>query len=206
MDTVNNNVNNTDNERVTVDNETIQEKQEKETIVKSQDNNIQDNDNKQDTNNNDNDILRLKKELEDYKKKIEEIKKKELEEQKKYKELYEQTLQELNTMKERQKKEKFENALRAAAVKAGFIDPNDIHIANLSEVKLLDNGKLNGIDGIIEKLRKEKPYLFKKENNIDDATGTLNNDLNNINLNNWDKLTKEQREALLKEAAKRIKI
>jgi len=134
---------------------------------------------------------------------LEQQKQKELEEQKKYQELYEKTKKELEELKEQQELAAFNKALRDYAAKAGLRNPDDIRLANLENVKL-ENGELTGIDSVIEQLRKERPYLFSEQGAGDNTKGSEGSD--NINPDDFSKLSPEQREALLRKAAENFKI
>ncbi|HHW4685708.1 MAG TPA: phage scaffolding protein [Xylella sp.] len=50
--------------------------------------------------------------------------------------------------------------LKAAALKAGMIDLDGLKLADLSRVTLKDDGTLEGADALMERLKKDKPYLF----------------------------------------------
>jgi Phage minor structural protein GP20 len=50
--------------------------------------------------------------------------------------------------------------LKAAAVKAGMIDLDGLKLADLSKVKLGDDGEVVGADELMASLKKSKPYLF----------------------------------------------
>jgi hypothetical protein len=50
--------------------------------------------------------------------------------------------------------------LRAVAVKAGMVDLDGLKLADMSTVKLDDNGEVEGADALMEALKKAKPYLF----------------------------------------------
>jgi hypothetical protein len=52
--------------------------------------------------------------------------------------------------------------LKAAALKAGMIDMDGLKLADLSTVKLNDNGELEGADALMTALKESKPYLFKE--------------------------------------------
>lgn len=139
------------------------------------------------------------KQLEERLKALEEEK---LKEQNKYKELYEQKQKELQEILEQQKMQAFNNALIEAARKAGFRNPDDIRLADLSQVELVD-GKLVGVEKVIDSLKKDRPYLFNETQTGDNQTGATSGSIDIKNLKN---LTPEQWDALLKEAAKNFKI
>ena len=50
--------------------------------------------------------------------------------------------------------------LKAEALKAGMIDLDGLKLADLSKVKLLDDGEIEGAEALMEELKKAKPYLF----------------------------------------------
>ncbi|MDE3023676.1 MAG: phage scaffolding protein [Pseudomonadota bacterium] len=51
--------------------------------------------------------------------------------------------------------------LKAEAIKHGMIDMDGLKLADLSAVKLDENGEVIGADDLMKKLKEEKPYLFK---------------------------------------------
>lgn len=50
--------------------------------------------------------------------------------------------------------------LKAAAIKAGMIDLDGLKLADLSGVKLDDNGEVDGAEALMAALKESKPYLF----------------------------------------------
>lgn len=50
--------------------------------------------------------------------------------------------------------------LKAAALKAGMVDTDGLKLADLSKVKLNDQGEVEGADELMTDLKKAKPYLF----------------------------------------------
>lgn len=50
--------------------------------------------------------------------------------------------------------------LKAVAVKHGLVDMEALKLLDLSAVKLLENGDLEGADALFEAAKKAKPYLF----------------------------------------------
>lgn len=50
--------------------------------------------------------------------------------------------------------------LKAAALKAGMIDLDGLKLADLSKVKLLESGDIEGAEALMEQMKKEKAYLF----------------------------------------------
>lgn len=54
--------------------------------------------------------------------------------------------------------------LKAAALKAGMVDLDGLKLADLSKVKLLEDGSVDGADALMEEMKKAKPYLFGTPN------------------------------------------
>lgn len=54
--------------------------------------------------------------------------------------------------------------LKAAAIKAGMIDLDGLKLADLSSVKLAEDGSVDGADALMESLKTSKPYLFGTPN------------------------------------------
>lgn len=54
--------------------------------------------------------------------------------------------------------------LKAAAIKAGMIDLDGLKLADLSTVKLAEDGSVDGADALMESLKESKPYLFGAAN------------------------------------------
>lgn len=50
--------------------------------------------------------------------------------------------------------------LKAAAIKAGMIDLDGLKLADLSKVKLGDDGEVEGAEDLMASLKETKPYLF----------------------------------------------
>ena len=50
--------------------------------------------------------------------------------------------------------------LKAVAVKAGMVDLDGLKLADLSKVKLNDQGEVEGAEELMTALKKAKPYLF----------------------------------------------
>ena len=50
--------------------------------------------------------------------------------------------------------------MKAAALKAGMVDLDGLKLADLSKVKLLDDGSVEGADELMAALKEAKPYLF----------------------------------------------
>lgn len=51
--------------------------------------------------------------------------------------------------------------LKAEAIKAGMIDMDGLKLADLSKIKLDDNGEVVGAEDLMKSLKESKPYLFK---------------------------------------------
>ena len=50
--------------------------------------------------------------------------------------------------------------LKASAISAGMVDLDGIKLADLSTVKINENGEVEGAEALMESLKKAKPYLF----------------------------------------------
>lgn len=50
--------------------------------------------------------------------------------------------------------------MKAAALKAGMIDLDGLKLADLSKIKLKDDGSIEGADELLTALKEAKPYLF----------------------------------------------
>jgi hypothetical protein len=50
--------------------------------------------------------------------------------------------------------------MKAAALKAGMVDLDGLKLADLSKIKLKEDGEVEGADALMEELKKAKPYLF----------------------------------------------
>ena len=50
--------------------------------------------------------------------------------------------------------------LKAAALQAGMVDLDGLKLADLSQVKLLEDGAIEGAAALMEALRSAKPWLF----------------------------------------------
>lgn len=60
--------------------------------------------------------------------------------------------------------------LKAAALKAGMVDLDGLKLADLSKVKLNDDGEVDGAEKLMEELKKAKPYLFQTGNTTSSTT------------------------------------
>jgi hypothetical protein len=54
--------------------------------------------------------------------------------------------------------------LKACAVRAGMVDLDGLKMADLSTVKLNDDGSVDGGDALMQSLKAAKPYLFARAN------------------------------------------
>jgi hypothetical protein len=50
--------------------------------------------------------------------------------------------------------------MKAAALKAGMVDLDGLKLADLSKVKLLEDGTIEGADELMAAMKEAKPYLF----------------------------------------------
>lgn len=60
--------------------------------------------------------------------------------------------------------------LKVAAKTAGLVDMDGLKLADLSTVKLKEDGTIEGADALFEGLKKSKPYLFGAPNSSTPAT------------------------------------
>jgi hypothetical protein len=149
-------------------------------------------------------VAELRKENAKWRRKLRELEKEKeqkekttLEEQQKYKELYEKEAQARQQLEERIEADRQRKALEAIAAKAGFRDTDDIRLVDLSKAEW-DGKGFAGLEEQIADLKKRKPYLFKEtQETNDNDTGTKDGVSGDL-LSNFDTLSKEQREALLK--------
>lgn len=59
--------------------------------------------------------------------------------------------------------------LRVAAIKAGMVDLDGLKLADMSALKVAENGEVEGVDALMATLKESKPYLFGST-----AVGTSN--------------------------------
>ena len=90
-----------------------------------------------------------------------------LEEQNRYKELYEQEHQARETDRVARKDDLVRSRFLLAATKAGVVDPEVAFVVakslpSFTAVQVSDEGVVSGIDEIVESLVKEKPYLVSQ--------------------------------------------
>jgi len=90
-----------------------------------------------------------------------------LEEQNRYKELYEQEHQARETDRVARKDDLVRSGFLLAATKAGVVDPEVAFVVakslpSFTAVQVSDEGVVSGIDEIVESLVKEKPYLVSQ--------------------------------------------
>lgn len=62
------------------------------------------------------------------------------------------------------KNERTRSALERAAVKTGFVDPEDAFLRLGSQVEYGEDGKPQNVDKLVEQLAKDKPYLLGQAN------------------------------------------
>lgn len=114
--------------------------------------------------------------LKEVESKLTEKEKKEAEDQRKkdeetgnWKKIADETEAKLKAKDERIKRAE----VRAAAVKAGIIDPSDIDLLPLDGVEISDAGDVSGVDKFVSKWKKDKPHMFGAEKKGDeDPEGT----------------------------------
>lgn len=61
--------------------------------------------------------------------------------------------------------------LKAEAIKAGMVDLDGLKLADLSTVKLNEQGEVEGADKLMADLKKSKPYLFGSTSNSSNPAG-----------------------------------
>jgi flagellar motor protein MotB len=101
--------------------------------------------------------------LEAERKKIEEEK---LKEQGKFQELAESLKKEKEELEKRFKDMLILRALENEAIKQGIVDPEAVKLADMSLIKTDKDFQIEGVKEAIEKLKKEKPYLFEKKEGV----------------------------------------
>lgn len=60
--------------------------------------------------------------------------------------------------------------LKAAALKAGMVDLDGLKLLDLSSVKLLENGEIEGADALMVKAKEAKPFLFAQTTTTSSTT------------------------------------
>ncbi len=104
-----------------------------------------------------------------------------LEEQNRYKELYEQERQARETERTARKDDLIRSRFLLTAQSKGFVDPDSAFViakslAGFSAVAVDDAGAVSGIDELIETLAKEKPYLITQpQEKKTQSVGTASN-------------------------------
>lgn len=98
--------------------------------------------------------------LEAERKKIEEEK---LKEQGKFQELAESLKKEKEELEKKFRDMLILRALENEAIKQGIVDPEAVKLADMSLIKTDKDYQIEGVKEAIEKLKKEKPYLFEKK-------------------------------------------
>ena len=82
-------------------------------------------------------------------------------EQRKHQKALEETQNKLKELESKTQERLINAELKVAAQKFKLRDLNDAKkLADLNEVKILENGDINGVEEAIEKLKASKPYLF----------------------------------------------
>lgn len=61
--------------------------------------------------------------------------------------------------------------LKAAALKAGMVDLDGLKLADLSKVKINEQGEVEGAESLMESMKEAKPYLFQTANSTSSTTG-----------------------------------
>lgn len=98
--------------------------------------------------------------LEAERKKIEEEK---MKEQGKFQELAESLKKEKEELEKKFREMLIWRALENEAIRQGIVDPEGVKLADLSLVKIDKDYQIEGVKEAIEKLKKEKSYLFEKK-------------------------------------------
>lgn len=103
-----------------------------------------------------------------------------LEEQEKFKELYEQERQARETERAARKEDAVRTRFLLAAAKAGVVDPDIAYVVAKSlpafqSVQVDDEGKVTGVDEAVEALVKEKPYLVSQQEPKKQSVGAASN-------------------------------
>jgi len=74
----------------------------------------------------------------------------------------EQLERELVQAKQRADSSIIKTHLQAEAARAGMIDLDGLKMLNTSHLSVSEDGEVHGVAGLMEKVRKEKPWLFGK--------------------------------------------
>lgn len=64
--------------------------------------------------------------------------------------------------------------LKAAAIKAGMVDLDGLKLADLSKVKLGEDGEVEGADALMASMKESKPYLFGANSTTSQTTPAPN--------------------------------
>lgn len=64
--------------------------------------------------------------------------------------------------------------LKTAALKAGMVDLDGLKLADLSTVKLTDDGEVEGAEALMASLKEKKPYLFAVASTTTQTASTPN--------------------------------
>lgn len=104
--------------------------------------------------------------------KLAEIDRKKLEEDGKYKDLYEKEKQAKDELETKLTRSQKGTAFRVKAIQAGVVNPDDaLKLVDIDKISLKD-GEVEGVDDLIKSLQENKPYLFQKDNKINLGSGT----------------------------------
>lgn len=101
---------------------------------------------------------------------------KDLEEQKKFKELADIEKQKrVDTEQDRDEKLKVSDIryiraeVRAAAIKAGIVDPKDVNNFDVTDLRIDEDGNIVGVDEFVATQKTAKPHWFKQEQQSDQS-------------------------------------
>lgn len=106
----------------------------------------------------------LSKERDILKNRFDEAERAKLEEEGKFKELYEKKQKELDEERKATERKMIRSEVKAAAIAAGFIDLDLLSTIPMTEVKIDESGDVSGALEAVEKFKTNKPYLFKGSN------------------------------------------
>lgn len=108
----------------------------------------------------------LEKKLSDLNDKEKKAKEDELKKQNEFKTLYEQKEKEVVDMNVKFNEFKIETSLKQKAIMEGIQNPDDIVLADKSQVKINEKGEVQGVDEAIASLKEKRAYLFKTDGNV----------------------------------------
>lgn len=108
---------------------------------------------------------KAEKQVSEYQKAQQDANDKKLADDGKWKDLADQREGRIKELEAQATESAIHSAVLAAAAKAGIADPEDAYqLANLSGIKMGDDGKVAGADDVVAALVKAKPYLVKTTN------------------------------------------